>query len=78
MNKRTTLEAITAMAADDNKGVSMTATIMNAKTENGISSVEFRVDESVINGASLQALNIPGQYICVAFFIDREELKKYK
>lgn len=78
MKAKSTLERITAMAADDNKGLMMTATVLNSCTIDDVSRVTFQVSPEVTSSAGLQSVGIPGDYICVAFFIDRKELSKYK
>jgi hypothetical protein len=72
------LEAITRMAADDNKGLLITTTVLDAGTVNDISHVTFRVTKAVTGSAGFQSAGIAGDYMCCAFFIDRDELKKYK
>lgn len=78
MKAKSTLERITAMAADDNKGLMMTNTVLNACTIDGVSRVTFQVSQEVTSSAGLQSVGVAGDYICVAFFIDRRELAKYK
>ena len=78
MKAKSTLERITAMAADDNKGLMMTATVLNSCTIDGVSRVTFQVSPEVTSSAGFQSAGIAGDYICVAFFIDRKELSKYK
>ena len=59
------LDAIKRMAADDNKGLRMTTTIVDGT-------------EKVCGDYALtQTMGLPGKYMACAFFIDREELKKY-
>lgn len=78
MKAKSTLEKITAMAADDNKGLMMTTTVLNSCTIDGVSRVTFQVSPEVTSSAGFQAAGIAGDHICVAFFIDRKELSKYK
>ena len=78
MNKKSTLERITAMAADGNKGLFMTTIVLNSCTIDYVSKVTFQVSPEVTTSAGFQAAGVPGDYICVAFFIDRKELSKYK
>jgi hypothetical protein len=72
------LKAIYRMAEDDNKGIMMTTTILNACINDDISEVTFQVSEAVASSAKLQSLGIAGEHMCCAFFINRKELKKYK
>lgn len=72
------LEAIKQMAADDNKGLLMTTTVIDAGTKNDVSHVTFKVAKAVTSSAGFQSVGLPGDYMCCAFFIDRDELKKYK
>ncbi len=65
------------MADDDNKGVQMTTTVLNAGTLNGVSEVTFRVTKELTASANMQAVGLNGDYMCLAFFIDRKELEKY-
>lgn len=78
MKPKSTLERITAMAADDNKGLLMTTTVLNSCTIDGVSRVTFQVSPEVTTSAGFQAVGVAGDYICAAFFIDRKELSKYK
>lgn len=78
MKKFDTLEAILNMAKEDNKGLKMTTTVLNACTINEESRVTFQVDKDVTSSAGLQSVGVAGDYICCAFFISRDELKKYK
>lgn len=78
MKAKSALEKITAMAADDNKGLIMTGTVLNACTIDDISRVTFQVPQEVTSSAGFQSVGLAGDYICVAFFIDRKELAKYK
>lgn len=75
---KSTLEKITAMAVDDNKGLMMTTTVLNACTKNDISEVTFQVTKEVTQSAGFQSAGVAGDYLCVAFFIKRSELAKYK
>ena len=75
---KSTLEAILEMAQDDNKGLMMTTTTLDGGTINGVSHVKFQVTPDVTKSANIQAIGGKGDYMCVAFFIDRNELKKYK
>lgn len=78
MKAKSTLEKITAMAADDNKGLMMTTTVLNASTIDDVSRVTFQTSPEVTTSAGVQAAGVAGDYLCVAFFIDRKELSKYK
>ena len=65
------LDAIKRMTADDNKGLRMTTTIVDVKDDPRGSIVGCG------NDARAQTMGLPGKYMACAFFIDREELKKY-
>ncbi len=75
------LEAITKMAQDDNQGLLMSVTLAdNVKfvKQGAIVSfgVEYRIGEDV--QAQIETGGLVGDYMAVAFFIDRRELQKYK
>ncbi|MCE5225910.1 MAG: hypothetical protein LLG05_08620 [Porphyromonadaceae bacterium] len=78
MEKNNILNAIARMAADDNKKLQMSATVTETHTLDKVCGVMFRTDKETAKDASLQALGLPNDNICVAFFIDRKELEKYK
>lgn len=71
------LDAIKRMAADDNKGLRMTTTIVNVEDDPRGSIVGFGIEKVCGDDAKAQTMGLPGKYIACAFFIDREELKKY-
>lgn len=73
-----TLEAIAKMAADDNKGLRMTTTIVNVVSTHYGKEVTFGTDAQSGNSAHLQMMGLPSEDLCVAFFINRKELEKYK
>ena len=77
MEKKNILTAICRMAEDDNKSLIMSATTLDGGTINGISGVRFRTSQEVTGSAIAQAIGLPSQYLCCAFFIKRSELKKY-
>lgn len=60
MKAKSTLEKITAMAADDNKGLMMTTTVLNSCTIDGVSRVTFQVSPEVTSSAVFQAAGIAG------------------
>ena len=60
------LDAIKKMAADDNKGLRMSTTIVDVKDDPRGSIVGFGTEKDCGDDAK-----------ACAFFIDREELKKY-
>jgi len=63
------LDAIKRMAADDNKGLIMTTTRGSI--------VGFGTEKVCGDDAFAQTMGLLGKYMACAFFIDREELKKY-
>ena len=69
------LDAIKRMAADE--GLRMTTTIVDVKDDPRGSIVGFGVEKVCGDDAFAQTMGLPGKYIACAFFIDREELKKY-
>lgn len=71
------LDAIKRMAADDNKGLIMTTTIVDVKDDPRGSIVGFGTEKVCGDDAFAQTMGLPGKYMACAFFIVREELKKY-
>lgn len=71
------LDAIMRMAEDDNKGLRMTTTVVDVKDDPRGSIVGFGTERVHGDDAKVQTMGLPGKYIACAFFIDREELKKY-
>ena len=71
------LDAIKRMAADDNKGLIMTTTIVDVKDDPRGSIVGFGTEKVCGDDAFAQTMGLLGKYMACAFFIDREELKKY-
>lgn len=71
------LDAIKRMAADDNKGLRMTTTIVDVKDDPRGSIVGFGTEKVCGDDAIAQTMGLPGKYMACAFFIEREELKKY-
>lgn len=69
------LDAIKRMAADDNKGLRMTTTIVDVKDDPRGSIVGFGTEKVCGDDAKAQTLGLPSKYMACAFFIDREELK---
>lgn len=78
MEKNDILNAIARMAEDDNKGLKMSYTVIEANTLGSVCGVKFRTDLDTAKDAALQAMGLPNDNICVAFFISRKELLKYK
>ena len=72
------LKAISSMAEDDNQGLKMSLTILDAGTVDNISKVTFQVEKEIATSAGIQRFGLPSDYMCCAFFISRKELKKYK
>lgn len=66
------------MAEDDNQRLKMSITVTEANTLGPVCGVKFRTDADTAKDASLQAIGLPNDNICIAFFIDRKELQKYK
>lgn len=71
------LDAIKRMASDNNKGLRMTTTVVNVKDDPRGSVVGFGTEKDCGDDAKAQTMGLPGKYLACAFFIDREELKKY-
>lgn len=71
------LDAIKRMAADDNKGLRMTTTIVDVNNDPRGSIVGFGTEKVCGDDAKAQIMGLPGKYMACAFFIDREELNKY-
>lgn len=69
------LDAIKRMAADDNKGLRMSTTIVDVKDDPRGSIVGFGTEKDCGDDAKAQTIGLPGKYMACAFFIDREELK---
>lgn len=76
-NGHKVLDAIKRMAADDNKGLRMTTTIVDVKDDPRGSIVGFGTEKVCGDDAKAQTMGLPGKYMACAFFIDREELNKY-
>lgn len=78
MNKYNTLDAIVKMAKDDNKGIIMSNTVTEVRTDARGYIIGFGVEKKeCAESATLQSIGLPNNHICVAFFIDRKELEKY-
>lgn len=78
IEKTNILNRICRMSEDDNQGLQMTTTVLNACKIDGQNRVTFQVSDEVRPSAALQSVGIAGDYICCAFFIKRSELEKYK
>ena len=51
MDKNKIIQVICKMAEDNNSGLLMTTTVLNAKTINDVSEVDFRVERRVTSSA---------------------------
>lgn len=72
------MDAIKRMAEDNNQGLKMTTTIVDVRNDSRGSIVGFRTNRYCGYDVQAQAtIGLPGKYIACAFFIDRDELKKY-
>ncbi len=71
------LDAIKRMAADNNKGLRMTTTLVDVKDDQRGSIVGFGTEKKCGDDARLQIMGMPSKYMACAFFIDREELARY-
>lgn len=69
------LDAIKRMAADNNKGLRMTTTLVDVKDEPRGSIVGFGTEKVHGDDAKAQTMGLPDKYLACAFFIYREELK---
>lgn len=72
------LDAIKRMAEDNNKGLRMTTTVVDVKDDPRGSIVGFGTEKICGEDAKAQMMGFHGKYMACAFFIDREELKKYR
>ena len=55
----------------------MSTTIVDVKDDTRGSIVGFGTEKDCGDDAKAQTIGLPGKYMACAFFIDREELKKY-
>jgi len=78
MEKNQILPAICAMVADDNQGVKMSTTLTDVKDDPRGAIVSFGVERESGSDAKLQLHGLPGKYMVCCFFIDKNELEKYK
>ncbi len=78
MGKNELLQAIMNMAQDDNKGVAMSIALVNAKKDPRGGIVSFGVEPRFLDDANLQLAGMDNKYMKMCFFIDRDELEKYK
>ncbi len=78
MEKNNILKAVLMMAEDDNQGISMSTTLTDVKYEQRGAIVSFGVEKAHGEEAHKELLGIGGKYMVCCFFIDREELQKYK
>ena len=72
------LDAIARMAKDNNQGVLMSTTIVEAKPDPRGAIVSFGVTKEVGDDAKLQSEALPTKYLTVCFAINRDEYAKYK
>lgn len=78
MNPYEVLTAALKMAADDNQGVKMSTTITDVRDDPLGSIVSFGVEKETGDEARKELFGATGKYMVCCFFIDREELQKYK
>ncbi len=78
MNPYEVLTAALKMAADDNQGVKMSTTITDVRDDPRGSIVSFGVEKETGDEARKELFGVTGKYMVCCFFIDREELQKYK
>ena len=79
MEDRNLLDRMADMVRDDNKGIIMTKDIAGTGRDHRGYIVSFGLDKKeCYDSACLEEIGFPGEYICVAFFINRKELEKYK
>lgn len=72
------LDIIKKMAEDDNKGLVMSTTVAKVENDPRGAIVGFGVEQSAGNAVRPSVYGLPSRYMAFAFFIDREEYKKYK
>lgn len=77
MRASSILDAIKAMSEDNNPGLKMTTTLVDVRNDPRGLIVGFGTEKECGDDADIQTRGLPGKYMCCAFFIDREELKKY-
>lgn len=79
MNNRNFLDRMADMVRDDNKGIIMTKDIAGTGRDSRGYIVSFGLDKKeCYDSACVEELGLSGEYICMAFFVDRKELEKYK
>ena len=72
------LYIIKQMIEDDNKGLIMSMTVPKVDYDPRGAIVGFGVDQSIGDAVRPSVYGLPSKYMAFAFFIDREEYKKYK
>jgi hypothetical protein len=72
------LDIVKAMSEDNNHGIRMSTTLVDVRNDPRGSIVGFGTEKECGDDAELQVKGLPGKYMICAFFIDREELEKYK
>ena len=70
------LVAIKRMAADDNKGLRMTTTIVDVKDDPRGSIVGFGTEKVCGDDAFAQTMGLPGKYMACAFFYRSRRTEK--
>ena len=70
------LDAIKRMAADDNKGLIMTTTIVDVKDDPRGSIVGFGTEKVCGDDAFAQTMGLPGKYMACAFFYRQRRTKE--
>lgn len=69
------LDAIKKMAADDNKGLRMTTTIVDVKDDPRGSTVGFGTEKDCGDDAKAQTMGLPGKYMACPFYRSRRTEK---
>lgn len=72
------LDIIKQMIEDDNKGLIMSTTVPKVEYDSRGAIVCFGVEQSIGDAVRPSVYGLPSRYMAFAFFIDREEYKKYK
>ena len=72
------LDIIKQMIEDDNKGLIMSTTVPKVEYDPRGAIVCFGVEQSTGDAVRPSVYGLPSRYMAFAFFIDREEYKKYK
>ena len=72
------LDIIKQMIEDDNKGLIMSTIVPKVEYDPRGAIVSFGVEQSTGDAVRPSVYGLPSRYMAFAFFIDREEYKKYK